>query len=72
MLVNLIRLYPDSYLHFINSLFTTVTPLEHFAVAEWRDAEAVLNCVYYFGDAYNVNYQAGPYRGMKIILILDS
>lgn len=40
-----------------------MTPLAQFAVSEWRDAEAVLSFVYYFGDGCNVNIHPNGYRG---------
>lgn len=67
VLVNLIKMYPDAYLEFINSLFTTVTPLEQFAMSEWREAEAVLSFVYYFGDGCNVNIQSNEYRSTSAV-----
>lgn len=63
VVVALIRLYPAAYLDFIDLLFNSVVPLEHFTVAEWRDAEAAVTFVYYFGDGCNVTTGENPYKG---------
>ena len=66
MLLSLIKQYPDLYLAFINNLFTSVTPLATFDKGDWRDAEAVLSFVFYFGEGCNVNYQNSVYKGIVI------
>lgn len=65
VVVSLIRLYPAAYLDFIDLLFRSVVPLEHFTVAEWRDAEAAVTFVYYFGDGCNVTVGDNPYKGVR-------
>ena len=68
VLISLIKLYPDVYIDFLNYLFAEVTPFDHFQVAEWRDAEAALSYVYFFGDGCNVNYQQSQYRGKSSLI----
>ena len=65
VVVSLIRLYPEEYLDFIDLLFRSVVPLDRFTVAEWRDAEAAVTFVYYFGDGCNVTMGDNPYKGER-------
>lgn len=70
-IVGVIKLFPDGYLDFVQHLFATVTPIERFAVSDWRDAEAVLTLLFYFGDGCNVNLGTNPFRDRFTSLLVD-
>ena len=67
--IGIIKLYPEGYLDFVQHLFATVVPIEHFAVSDWRDAEAVLTLLFYFGDGCNVNLPNQPLRSSHWIVL---
>lgn len=70
-IVGVIKLFPDGYLDFVQHLFSTVTPIDRFAVSDWRDAEAVLTLLFYFGDGCNVNVGPNPHRARFTALLVD-
>lgn len=59
--VSLIRVSPTAYLDFIDTYFASA-PLAQLAQSPWRETEAILTMVFFFGEGCNVNLPSNPCR----------
>lgn len=61
--VSLVRVSPTQYLDFLDATFASA-PLAQLAHSPWRETDAALTLVFFFGEGCNVNLPSNPQRGV--------